>query len=131
MFRQRLFEELTLIFSMTPVEWSGYVESNAESIYIEYQPITVNVFSEKSVRFSGVIDLSIMMTRADQGVGFLSTKFNEHDVGDEKQILKALDNEETIMWRGADTLWASKRFSFTIEMEHNTTIETIKGVECE
>ena len=128
MFRNRLLEELALIFG-EPMTEGEKLSNISEAIYVEYDDAVVDVSDDKSIRFEVPFRLVIYADRDDFAFGYLTVKFASYKPRDDQCVISAYDDIEQPFWDSAKTFGIMKSFLFCLTIEHDKQTEKLREVE--
>ncbi|MDG3034177.1 hypothetical protein P7245_22380 [Vibrio parahaemolyticus] len=129
MFRDELLDELGRIFGETIVEHESGMSNTAESVYITYGDVDIDVADDKEIKFEVPFSLTIYTDRNDFAFGFLTLKFSSYKPNRGESKISAVDNLERPFWDGGQSLGVTKNFVFEYSTEYNVQTEKLREIE--
>jgi hypothetical protein len=119
MFKDRLLEELGVIFGESPLLWSGEQSGTNESIYISINDCEIKVTEDHSINFSVPFSVTIFSDRNDFYFGYITTKFHSYKPNENKRLITTIDDSEYTAWVGNGKVSITKNFLFNYTTEYN------------
>lgn len=126
MFKDKLFEELALMFGESPVLHNTEQNSTNESIYISIGTYDARVTEDHSISFTVPFSVTIYADRNDFFFGYITTKSHAYRPNIDERLITTVDDYENMAWSEKGVVGVTKDFMFNYTTEYNLQTKKLK-----